>query len=153
MDGGGEIAGKELLMAGEFDPQVGPVVKVGSEMQWHSPAPHDRYMSLLFERDITPTTRMAAGVVTLRPGQAQQKLSVHEGEEIYMILQGRGRFVLDDKEYEVEKHTAVYVGPGVKHRAYNTGDEDMLMYFVNCPSCFGPVGGYEDFMKEWTRVR
>ena len=140
-------------MSSESTPQVGPVVKIGAETQWHSPPPHDRYMSLLFERDITPTTSMAAGVVTLPPGQAQHKLSVHDGEEMYLILQGRVRFVLDDQEYDVEKHTAVYIAPGTRHRAYNTGDEDMLMYFVNCPSCFGPVGGYEQFMKEWTRVR
>ncbi len=87
------------------------------------------------------------------PGQAQHKLSVHEGEEIYMILQGKGRFVLNDEEYDVEKHTAVYIAPGTKHRAYNTGDEDMIMYFVNSPSCFGPVGGYNAFMKDWTRIR
>ena len=133
--------------------KLGPVVKIGKEMQWHSPAPHDRYMSLLFERDITPTKNMAAGVVTLPPGQAQQKLSVHEGEEIYMILQGKGKFVLNDEEYNVEMHTAVYIAPGTKHRAYNTGDEEMLMYFVNCPSCFGHVGGYNDFMKDWTKIR
>ena len=140
-------------MASGDEKKLGPVVKIGEEIQWHSPPPHDRYMSLLLERDITPTKSMAAGVVTLPPGQAQHKLSVHEGEEVYLILQGKGRFVLDDKEYNVEKHTAVYVAPGTGHRAYNTGEEDMIMYFVNCPSCFGPVGGYHDFMKEWTRIR
>jgi mannose-6-phosphate isomerase-like protein (cupin superfamily) len=110
-------------------------------------------MSLLLERDITPTKSMAAGVVTLPPGQAQDKLSVHEAEEVYLILQGKGIFVLNEKEYDVDKYTAVYVAPGTKHRAYNTGEDDLLMYFVNCPSCFGPVGGYNDFMKQWTRIR
>jgi mannose-6-phosphate isomerase-like protein (cupin superfamily) len=140
-------------MKSESKDKSGPVVRVGEEIQWHSPTPHNRYMSLLFERDITPTKSMAAGVVTLPPGEAQPKLSVHEVEEIYFILQGKGKFVLDEMEYEVERHTAIYVAPGTKHRAYNTSEEEMLMFFVNCPSCFGPVGGVYEFMKEWTRVR
>ena len=129
------------------------VVKAGEAMEWHSPPPHDRSMSLMFERDITPTINMAAGIVTLAPGEEQQKLSVHEGEEIYYVLQGKGRFVLDDQEYKIEQDTAIYVAPGTKHRARNTGDEKMRLYYVNTPPVFGPVGAYKEFMKDWHRVR
>ncbi len=110
-------------------------------------------MSLMFERDITPTVNIAAGIVTLPPGQEQQKLSVHEGEEIYFVLEGTGQFVLNDRVVDIEKDTAVYVAPGTKHRAINTGQDEMRLYFVDTPPVFGRVGGYKDFMKEWTKVR
>ena len=103
------------------------VVKADQSIQWESPAPDDpsvhnhRFMSLMFERDITPTRSMAAGVVTLPPGQEQTRLSIHEGEEIYYVLQGKGEIVLDDEVYPIEKDTAVYITPGTRHRARNTG--------------------------------
>ena len=131
------------------------VVKASEAIEWESPdgAPNHRYMSLMFERDITPTKSMAAGIVTLPPGQEQQKLSIHEdGEEIYYVLQGKGQFVLNDKVVDVEKDMAVYVTPGTKHRAINTGDEDMKIYYVNCPSVFGTVGQYKEWMKDWKKV-
>jgi len=129
------------------------VVKASEALEWEAPAPHQRRMSLMFERDITPTVNLAAGIVTLPPGQEQQKLSVHEGEEIYYILQGKGQFVLDDRIVEVQKDTAVYVAPGTKHRAINTGGGQMRLYFVNTPPVFGAVGGYMDFVKGWKQVR
>lgn len=136
------------------------VVKADEAMQWESPPPDDssvqdhRFMSLMFERDITPTKSMSAGVVTLPPGQEQTRLSIHEdGEEIYFVLEGKGEFILDDEVHQIEKHTAIYITPGTRHRARNTGDEVMKLYFVNCPSVFGAVGAYKDFMKNWTKVR
>jgi mannose-6-phosphate isomerase-like protein (cupin superfamily) len=135
------------------------VVKTKEAMEWESPPNDDpsvqdhRYMSLMFERDITPTKSMAAGVVTISAGQEQTKLSTHEGEEIYFVLEGTGEFVLNDEIYPIEKDTAVYVSPGTKHRARNTDDTVMRLLFVNCPSVFGPVGGYHEFMKQWKRVR
>ena len=135
------------------------VVKAKEAMEWESP-PHEnpavrdhRYMSLMFERDITPTKSMAAGVVTLLPGKEQTKFSVHSSEEIYFVFEGKGEFLLDDEIHPVEKDTAVYVTPGTRHRARNTGDQTMRLFFANCPSVFGHVGGYKDFMSEWKRIR
>lgn len=136
------------------------IVKADESIQWESPPPEDssvqdhRFMSLMFERDITPTKSMSAGIVTLPPGQEQTRLSIHpDGEEIYFVLEGKGEFILDDEAHPIEPHTAIYITPGTRHRARNTGDETMRLYFVNCPSVFGPVEGYKEFMKTWTQVR
>ena len=135
------------------------IVRANEAMQWESPPPEDptvenhRFMSLMFERDITPTRSMAAGIVTLPPGQEQTRLSIHEGEEIYYVLQGKGEIVLNGEVYPIEKDMAVYITPGTRHRARNTGDEEMKLYFVNCPSVFGDVGAYKEFMKDWRQVR
>jgi mannose-6-phosphate isomerase-like protein (cupin superfamily) len=110
-------------------------------------------MGLMFERDITPTANIAAGIVILPAGEEQTKLSVHEGEEIYYVVRGTGQFVLDERVVDVEQGTAVYIAPGVGHRAINTGDEEMELYWVNTPPVFGPVGAYRDLMKDWERIR
>ena len=132
------------------------VVKVHEpEKMWESPEPHVRTFGLLFERDITPTRNIAAGVVRIPPGHEQEKPSYHEAEEeIYFIVEGRGKFLLgEDRWVDVEKGTAVYVAPGVGHRAINTGDEELEMYCVSSPSVYGRIGGYEDFVRGWKQIR
>ena len=134
----------------------GKVVKMSDAMCWEiqEPDPNHRFMGLMFERDITPTKTMAAGFVILPPKQEQAKLSAHQGEEeVYFVLKGKGKFVLDDEVVEVEQGTAVYIEPGCRHRAINSGDDEMRLFWVNAPSVFGPVGGYKEFAKNWKQVR
>jgi mannose-6-phosphate isomerase-like protein (cupin superfamily) len=108
----------------------------------------------LFERDITPTRNIAAGIVRIPPGHEQQHQSLHEiEEEIYFIVKGRARFLLGERWVDVEKDTAVYVAPKVAHRAINTGNEELEMYCVSAPSVYGRVGGYVDFVKGWKQIR
>jgi mannose-6-phosphate isomerase-like protein (cupin superfamily) len=47
------------------------------------------------------------------------KLHYHERtDEIYHIIGGKGRLVLDDEEIELSEGVVVYVPRGVKHRAW-----------------------------------
>jgi mannose-6-phosphate isomerase-like protein (cupin superfamily) len=109
-------------------------------------------MGLLFERDITPTTNIAAGFVRIPAGQEQPRLSVHAGEEIYLVVRGRARFHLGPEVVEIGPETAVYVASGTPHRAENAGTEELLLYWVNSPPVFGPIGAYKEQMAEWTQV-
>ena len=86
-------------------------------------------------------------------GKKQIKLSVHEGEEIYFVHRGRARFYLDDETYDVDEGGAVYIAPGTRHRAENIGDEDLILYFVDSPSVFGEVRAYQEFTKNWNKIR
>jgi mannose-6-phosphate isomerase-like protein (cupin superfamily) len=134
----------------------GKVVKMSEAMMWEipDPEPNHRFMGLMIELDITPTRNMSAGFVILPPTHQQQRLSIHEGkEEIYFVVKGKGKFVLDDEEVEVDAGTAVYIEPGCRHRAINTEDGEMVLYWVNSPPVFGPVGGYQDVVKNWKQVR
>jgi mannose-6-phosphate isomerase-like protein (cupin superfamily) len=130
------------------------VVRLEDAMAWEAPEPNRRTMALMFERDVTPTRSMAAGYVRIPPGNEQVKLSVHpDGEEIYFVVTGRARFYLGDEAHEIDPGTAVYVAPGMPHRAVSIGDDDLVLYYVNAPSVFGPVGGYEAFVQGWTRIK
>src|SRR5215468_6877766 len=47
------------------------------------------------------------------------KLHYHERtDEIYYVIDGSGRMVLDDAEIELSKGVTIYVPRGVKHRAW-----------------------------------
>ena len=131
-----------------------PVNKIGEEMAWHIPDDgQDREMGILHEQDVTPTKSMAAGSVRIPAGRRQTKLSVHEGEEIYLVYRGKAKFFLNDDEYEADEGTSVYIAPGTRHRAENIGDGDLILYFVNCPSVFGETGAYKEITKNWNKIR
>ena len=128
--------------------------KIGAEMAWHIPDDgQDREMGLLHERDITPTKNMSAGSVRIPVGRKQTKMSVHVGEEIYLVHRGRARFYLNDDQFEVDEGASVYIAPGTQHRAENIGEEDLILYWVNSPPVFGEVGDYKDVTKNWNRIR
>lgn len=130
------------------------VVKTDAGIAWESPAPSSRRMSVIFERDLTPTVNLAAGTVVIPEGQEQTKLSAHPGaEEIYLVLRGSGRMVLGDEIVDIETGHAIYVGPDVKHRIINSGKGELEVFFVNTPPVFGRVGGYEDTVAGWRRIR
>ncbi|MFW6189626.1 MAG: cupin domain-containing protein [Planctomycetota bacterium] len=53
--------------------------------------------------------------------------------EIYYFLEGRGRMELDGESHEVRPGMAVYIPPGVRHRAV-PGEEPMrILNFVTPP--------------------
>jgi mannose-6-phosphate isomerase-like protein (cupin superfamily) len=111
-------------------------------------------MGVLFERDITPTRNVSAGFVLIPAGSEQPGLSTHEGvEEIYYVLRGSGQFVLGEDRLEVRPGSAVYVPPGVAHRAINGADEEMELLWFNSPPAFGPVGGYQELTRDWRDVQ
>lgn len=130
------------------------VVSREESILWEIPGTQRRFMGLIFERDITPTKNLASGMVIIPADIEQPKLSVHpDSEEIYYVLKGECKFVLGTEEYAIKKNTAVYVAPGTAHRAINTGSEELELFWVNTPSCFGPIGGYKDFTREWKRIQ
>jgi mannose-6-phosphate isomerase-like protein (cupin superfamily) len=134
----------------------GKSASIDSAMRWEisDPEPNHRFMGLMFERDITPTKNVAVGFVILPAKQEQKKLSVHErSEEVYIVVQGEGRFVIGEEEVAVKKGSAVYIAPGCPHRAINTGTEELHLVWVNTPPVFGAVEGYKEMVSPWKRVQ
>ena len=120
---------------------------------WEAPEPHRRTMGVMFERDITPTTDLAAGFVRIPGGGEQPGYSRHPGEEIYFVVRGRGRFDRDGRIDVVSSRGAVYVRPYDPHRWINDSDEELELFFVNSPSAFGRIGGYRDTVAGWQAVQ
>src|SRR5256885_3392251 len=57
------------------------------------------------------------------------KLHYHEHtDEIYYVLDGKGRMRLEDEEIELRKDVVVYVPRGVKHKAW--GDLKVLVVCI-----------------------
>lgn len=54
-------------------------------------------------------------------------LHQHDKDEIYYVISGRGRYVLDGKVYDVGPGDAMLTRPGSTHSLQQTGDEDLVI--------------------------
>lgn len=136
-------------------PKTIKVVKTSEVPEWEAPTHGHRRATLYIERNIAPSKFLAAGNVTFPPYAQKDVGDAHGGEEIYYVLRGKGKFVLDGKEYPIEKGTVIYIGPGVVHQAINTENEIMELYWVisDPEDAFGKPGNWYKNIKTWKQVR
>ena len=76
------------------------IIKANEAAIWEAPTHGKRRASLYFSREITPTKNLVAGYTVFPPYAEKDKADAHEkNEEIYYVLNGKGKFIIDDKEY------------------------------------------------------
>lgn len=63
----------------------------------------------------------------LLPGHSTEEHYHIQTEEIYYILTGSGRMIVDDEECNVKKHDGIAIRPGARHKITNTGDYDLII--------------------------
>lgn len=79
-------------------------------------------------------TAVAARMWRLRPGQASTRHRHLEQEELYVLLEGRGRIRIGDADpLTVEPLDALLVPPSVVRQVFNDTDADALWLVVGAP--------------------
>ncbi len=84
----------------------------------------------LIEPGKSPSKNMAMGYTTV---YAEGKTTGHEHadiEEVYYVIQGRGRMVVGDSEYDIKTGDALYVPFGQFHTTFNTGILPLQLLWV-----------------------
>ena len=78
--------------------------------------------------------RLLVGLNCFEPGQ-EHRLHTHEGmDKVYHVLSGRGRFVLEGRELDMEAGMMLVAPEGVGHGIRNTGDERMVVLAILAPA-------------------
>ena len=91
--------------------------------------PNKMAKSTIFESE-----RIMVGLNSFNPGQ-EHKLHAHVGmDKVYHVLEGRGVFVLEDREIEMEAGILLIAPEGVLHGIRNTGEERLVVLAVLAPS-------------------
>jgi len=72
---------------------------------------------------------------TLPPGTATEEHYHAKTEEIYFILEGRGRMRVDGEEREVGPGDAIAIPPGSRHKLWNLGENDLRLLCC-CAPCY-----------------
>jgi uncharacterized cupin superfamily protein len=76
---------------------------------------------------------LGARLWRLRPGQASTRHRHREQEELYVLLEGRGRIRVDDEALALEPLDALLVEPGSLRQAFNDTEADALWLVVGAP--------------------
>jgi quercetin dioxygenase-like cupin family protein len=76
---------------------------------------------------------LGARLWRLAPGQASTKHRHRLQEELYVLLEGRGRMRLGDESLELSPLDAILVEPGTVRQPFNDTDADQLWLVVGAP--------------------
>ena len=78
--------------------------------------------------------RLLVGLNCFEPGQ-EHALHTHAGmDKVYHVLSGRGRFLLADRELDMEAGTMLVAPEGVGHGIRNTGSERLIVLAILAPA-------------------
>ena len=73
------------------------------------------------------------GLNAFEPGQAHQ-LHTHEGmDKVYHVLKGRGLFILEDREIEMEAGLMLVAPDGVPHGIRNHSNDRLVVLDILAP--------------------
>ncbi len=85
--------------------------------------------STLFRSD-----RLMVGLNAFEPGQ-EHALHAHGGtDKVYYVLEGRGVFLLQDREEAMDPGVMLVAPEGVSHGIRNTGSERLLVLAILAPA-------------------
>ncbi|MBN1840722.1 MAG: cupin domain-containing protein [Deltaproteobacteria bacterium] len=69
----------------------------------------------------------------IEPGKRSRRHYHKETEEIYYILSGSGKVIIDDAEFDVGPGHAMLLPIGVFHEIANTGGNDLVFVCADAP--------------------
>jgi quercetin dioxygenase-like cupin family protein len=76
---------------------------------------------------------LAARLWKLRPGEASTKHRHRDQEELYVLLEGRGRIRIEGEVFELGPLDALLVEPGTVRQVFNDTDGEALWLVVGAP--------------------
>ena len=97
-----------------------------------------RCVTPLITQDSCGSEVMVTGLWRLYPGHESEPDIHSDADEIYYVVSGEGKLVLGDEEYTVRQGMTVFIPANVTHQSFNTGDEDLVYYFIFSPPPGGP---------------
>jgi len=75
--------------------------------------------------------------IIIKPGQSPSYQYHHKREEHWIIVQGHGELILDDKLYTVKAGDAIHIPLLAKHQIKNTDSQDLIFIEVQLGEYFG----------------
>jgi mannose-6-phosphate isomerase-like protein (cupin superfamily) len=83
--------------------------------------------------NVFATEKLFLDVYGLEPGQKQKPHRHSDSDKIYVVLEGRGRFQIDQDVGEVRPGEAVLAAAGSEHGVENPGPERLVILVVMAP--------------------
>lgn len=104
--------------------------------------PHERVLKVLLSPDRGVTKNISLGMTLLPPNSSSSYHAHDEEEEIWYVISGRGKAIIGNKEFLIERDVALYIPPKTQHQLVNTSDETLKILWI-----FSPPGPERPFLK------
>lgn len=77
---------------------------------------------------------MSAGLYHLEAGGVDPQQPHHE-DEAYVVMRGKGKFMMNDEDHDVQAGSVIFVPAHIEHRFHSiTEDMDILVFFAPAES-------------------
>ena len=74
---------------------------------------------------------MRSGKVVLQPGESVGEHSTKSNEELIIVIEGDGKFLLDDDQFlEFNADSVIYCPPNTRHNVLNSGSVTLRYIYV-----------------------
>ncbi len=83
---------------------------------------------------IFSSERILVGLNSFEPGQEHHLHSHKAMDKVYHVIEGRGVFLLGDRELDLEAGQMLVAPEGVEHGVRNTSDQRLIVLAVLAPS-------------------
>ncbi|MCW3031972.1 MAG: Cupin 2 conserved barrel domain protein [Solirubrobacterales bacterium] len=80
-----------------------------------------------------PARNQSLAEATIPPGGATTAHYHRLSEELYLVVSGRGRLILDGEERELEEGDCALIPPGATHKLHNSGSEPLRIVCACAP--------------------
>jgi quercetin dioxygenase-like cupin family protein len=77
--------------------------------------------------------KLVAEFLCYEPGQSTPQHPHPKQDELFYVIEGRGVFIIDDKEIPVEESSLVLVPERVKHGISADKDSRLVVMFIKAP--------------------
>ncbi len=90
------------------------------------------HRTMLVTEDTAGAKEINMILVTSQPNQPPRRGSHYHNkrESIFFVLQGKGKAIINGKEYDIEPNTVMYIPPGERHAFRNLGNMELKMIEV-----------------------
>ena len=103
----------------------------------------NREAIILINPETAGSVKMTFGKITVSPGDGSPRHYHAKTEEIYYIMSGSGKMVIDGKTFSVKKGHSILVPKGARHELANTGRGKLVYICVDSP-VFDPKDVFVD---------
>jgi mannose-6-phosphate isomerase-like protein (cupin superfamily) len=104
--------------------------------------PHERILKVILSPDQGGAKNVSMGMTLLPPNSLSNYHKHDSEEELWFVISGRGKAIVNDQEFQIEAGTAIYISPGEFHQLVNTSDETLKVLWI-----FAPPGPEKPFLR------
>jgi mannose-6-phosphate isomerase-like protein (cupin superfamily) len=98
-----------------------------------APPPHKRILKLAVSPDTIGSKNISVGLSIIPPGSSSNP-HIHKGEEeVFYVVSGKGKVMLNRKKFNIKPGTFIYIKPGTLHQLINTGKEVLKVHWAESP--------------------